>query len=84
MLKVFPNPAKNELNIQIPTSLRAKQSNLCVYNSMGQEISILRQAQDDISVKGSTKIDVSNYPKGVYFLMLEGNNQTWKGKLIVD
>ncbi len=57
-LKVYPNPAVNELNVV----LTSENSTVTVYNSLGMIV-------DEVTVTGNThKFDVSSYASGIYFV----------------
>ncbi len=57
-LKVYPNPAVNELNVV----LTSENSTVSIYNSVGQKM-------DQVLVSGSEyKFDISNYTAGIYFV----------------
>ncbi len=73
IISVYPNPAKNMLNIV------AGDSNFeySLINGMGQEI-VKGTAQ------GIQQINVSNMAKGVYFLRLTAGTQTSIEKIVVE
>ncbi len=57
-LKVYPNPAVNELNVV----LNAENSTVSIYNGVGQKM-------DEAVVFGSEyKFDISSYAAGIYFV----------------
>jgi hypothetical protein len=57
-LKVFPNPAVDELNVVLP----APDATVRIYNSMGQKI-------EEISVIGTEhRFNISGYASGLYFV----------------
>lgn len=58
-IKVWPNPAKNILNIRSSNS-NVELNSINVYNALGQII-ITKQINDLI-----TTLDISNYPTGIY------------------
>jgi len=60
---VYPNPAKDDLNIKIPFS-NAKM-NIEILDNLGKSI-----LQKSISNQNS-KIDVSKYNPGIYFMKIE-------------
>ncbi|MCE3279850.1 MAG: C-terminal target protein [Bacteroidetes bacterium] len=68
ILKVYPNPAKYQLNITVNNSLN---SQIVFTNVLGQEI----QRISAIPVTGKIQIDVSQFPKGIYFISLESKNE---------
>ena len=57
-LKLYPNPAVNELNVV----LTSENSTVSIYNSVGQKM-------DQVVVSGSEyKFDISSYAAGIYFV----------------
>ncbi len=57
-LKVYPNPAVNELNVV----LNAENATVSIYNSVGQKMA-------QVVVSGSEyKFDISGYAAGIYFV----------------
>lgn len=73
-ISIYPNPAKNKLNIVIPNLLNLDGS-YQIYNTLGQVI-----ATRKISTQNDLSIDVSNLSNGVYMinLTLEGQNKVLK------
>ncbi|MEZ4908411.1 MAG: T9SS type A sorting domain-containing protein [Saprospiraceae bacterium] len=55
---VYPNPATNELNIQLPDD---KSGEFIVFNIFGQAI-------DKVNIIGNGKLNTSQYPAGIYIL----------------
>ncbi len=63
-IKVYPNPAMNELNVTFVTP----NANVVIYNSLGSKI-------EELKANGTqVRFDVSKYPHGVYFVKV--NNET--------
>ncbi len=57
-LKVYPNPAVNELNVVLNT----ENTTVSIYNSVGQKMA-------QVVVSGSEyKFDISSYAAGIYFV----------------
>jgi hypothetical protein len=57
-LKLYPNPAVNELNIV----LTEENSTISIYNSLGQRVEV-------VNVSGTEyRLDVSSYERGIYFV----------------
>lgn len=73
-IKVFPNPATDELTIDI-SQLKAPVQNMTVYNNVGQLID-----SQKISGNGWQNLNLSNYPIGKYILKI----QTEKGIVISE
>jgi hypothetical protein len=57
-LKVYPNPAINELNIVLPQ----EAGSVSIFNSVGARMDEISVGSDVVSV------DISNYPSGIYFV----------------
>jgi len=68
----YPNPVKNELNLNLNTGLRLKQVN--IYNIQSQYL---------YSVKTS-KIDITNLPSGMYFFEVETNQGKSSKKIVIE
>jgi hypothetical protein len=59
---VFPNPARNTVNVIFEANLGVK--NITIYNLIGKAISVYK-------VNGtSAKLDIENIPSGIYFIRL--------------
>lgn len=60
-LKVYPNPAVNELTVELETG----DGTVSIYNSVGQKM-------DQVVVSGNMyKFDISSYAAGIYFVKTE-------------
>lgn len=73
---IYPNPAKNTLNIKIKNSIEV--SSLSIYNNLGQLIMLIS------NVKDNNTIDVSNLKTGNYFIKLITDKAISTGKFIKD
>lgn len=60
---IYPNPATRELNIQSETPIEG----ISLYNLLGK----CMYAKTSFGPEGWVKIDVSNYPDGLYFLNVQ-------------
>jgi len=73
-LNIYPNPASNILNIHLISN--SETVNLKVYNILGRII-------DEFDVDGmNTQIDLSNYPKGLYYVGADNGKQNILKKFI--
>jgi len=76
---VYPNPSDARYNLKI-TNITGKMD-MSIMDITGQ---ILRQeAVNSVSGLYKTEIDLSTYPKGVYFLRLQGDNISKVERLIL-
>jgi len=75
---IYPNPSKNVFNIKFsePTGF-----NLNITNLTGQVI--ISEAKID-SHQNAYKLNMSNYPSGIYFLNIESNGKNITKKLILN
>jgi hypothetical protein len=74
-LKIFPNPSSDIIHITLNTNHSAVslvsgfQQSLVIYDIFGRE-------QDEIIISSGervVKVNISNYPPGVYVAMIESN-----------
>ncbi len=71
-IKIYPNPVTDKLFIDIPDNVKVKKA--LILNCNGETIEIRQELF-------SSQIDVSTYPKGAYFVIIESTNgeiQTFK------
>lgn len=76
-LDVFPNPAKESLHISLPSGIDLYQVKLV--NVLGAVV-----YDEKIVNKENTVINLSNKPKGVYFLTVIANNEKVTKKIILE
>ncbi|MFC5271026.1 PKD domain-containing protein [Adhaeribacter terreus] len=62
LIKIYPNPAKNYLQVEIPAT--EKVTTIQLINSIGQVIA--KQKPD----AGTTRLNVANLPAGIYFVKI--------------
>lgn len=76
VFSVFPNPARDEINISI---LRKplKIEKLYITNLLGQRVLEVNATED-----GNQRINISQLPKGMYQLTLQGADQTYSAKFL--
>ncbi len=63
-IAIYPNPATDIVNI-----VSQNDSELAIYNATGKEVKRIRTNE------GSTSIDISDLPNGMYFIVVNGNAQ---------
>lgn len=74
-VKLFPNPTRDQLNIEIPASIKSDAS-FTIFNTLGQEVD-----------KGilTNSINVGMLKSGSYYLQIKDGFQQWMGKFeLVD
>lgn len=77
-LSAFPNPASDQLHIQHPT---ARAATLMITNSQGQLVHLQDLPNQDM---GTTTINVSQWPSGVYWLQLFSEGGTEQLGVVVE
>lgn len=75
--KVFPNPAKNTLQIEV-SNLNGEEMETRITDITGKTV-----YNKNISVS-STTIDVSDMPKGMYFISFKNKVSNYTQKLIIE
>jgi hypothetical protein len=73
-LMIYPNPAQEYVNI----IYTGKHFNYTLYNNLGQLIS------EGNNLENLGPINVSQFTKGVYMLVIINNNETVRKKLVID
>ncbi|HTN16125.1 MAG TPA: T9SS type A sorting domain-containing protein, partial [Chitinophagaceae bacterium] len=63
---IFPNPAKQEINVAINQTILDKNTSVFIYNTMGQ----LLQTEKTEQAKSYININISALPPSVYFCTL--------------
>ena len=72
---LYPNPANKELYVSFNNK---HDVNLSIFNALGEKIYQRK------NFKSATKIDVSNFKSGIYFLTLEDGENLMKTKFVVE
>lgn len=72
--RVYPNPVKNELNINSSSSLK----NVKIINAVGQEVM-------NVKVSGNSyRVNTSSYKNGIYFVQIESEKGLSVKKFVVS
>ncbi|MFC2100981.1 LamG-like jellyroll fold domain-containing protein [Bacteroidota bacterium] len=80
-LQIFPNPGSTELTILI-TDIDNSTFQIAIYNSLGELITNKNWNNYLPDNCFTDKIDISNYPKGVYYLKITSANNFFIRKFI--
>ncbi len=72
-VRIFPNPARETIAIDLPFSGGAEQE-INIYNIAGMQVLSLQSRQKSITV------DIRNLPAGVYFVRISGSSLVCTGK----
>ena len=76
-LNIFPNPTLGELTIESTKKL----NNITVLNSEGKRVIIL---DNNSTFEKQTKIDLSPFTKGLYYIQIKLNNQLINHRIILQ
>ena len=68
-LNLFPNPASSNITLSLPLTF-SSSTNVRIYNALGQFV-VEQQAQAGMNV-----FDISNLPKGMYYLVATSEQQS--------
>ena len=77
-LSLYPNPATNTITIEFDDMEDVSQANVLVLNQSGQMIHVKPVIQDN-----KIKINISNFPNGLYFLSIRTENNNVTRKIVV-
>ena len=69
--KVFPNPASQQVNLLFPEPIKSQDATLELRNASGQ---LLQQIPVQIG-QNQLQLNISQYPRGMYFYQLRQQNQ---------
>ena len=75
---VSPNPASTSITIEIPKEQQNMLNNIFIYNSVGSLV--WRRSISDALVN----IDISSFPKGIYFVKMINNKNVKTEKIIIQ
>ena len=82
-LRVYPNPVDGDvLYFEVGSGYAGQQGRILFYNTLGQVV--LGRENSRIFSKGKNKIDVSNLPGGVYFVVVEIGGERVVEKVVVN
>jgi hypothetical protein len=78
-IEVFPNPASQFLNIKFENNL-SDPFQINIIDNLGRHI----YSNSKNEVISLLSIDVSNFPKGLYFILLKSENSFMTKKIIIE
>jgi hypothetical protein len=77
-LLLFPNPAKNDLNIALDQVRIDKDASVSIYNNMGQLVMLQQGFADPLNIK----LDISQLPVSVYLCVLKSGNEQYNSVFV--
>ena len=75
IFNVYPNPTSDYLTIDFSNELSDGITSILIYNSNGEKIEDVFNNKTVKKEKNFVKLNVSNYPKGNYFILIESNGE---------
>lgn len=81
-LSIYPNPAKDQINLTYSPLNEVQQANIYLTNVVGEKVLEVYQGSMN---KQEYKffIDSSNLPKGIYFLSIDGSDRRISRKVVI-
>ena len=76
-IKIYPNPTNGLVMIEGISAIK----NITVINSIGNQ---LLQVENNNYETSSTKLDLSTFTKGIYFIRIEENNQIANYRIVLQ
>ena len=77
-INVYPNPAKNQINISIKDGIMESPVCVSIYDILGKVI------YNEFSSKNKITINSSDWASGLYTLRLEQNEKSIYKKIIIE
>ncbi|MDG2343339.1 MAG: M43 family zinc metalloprotease [Flavobacteriales bacterium] len=78
---VFPNPARNELNVSFNLLSQITNASVLLVDALGREIKTINNASLNIGHNQFT-VDLSSYPSGFYFVKIDSQERKLITKFI--
>ncbi len=75
-IKIYPNPAKENLIIELMESKISQRTTISIYNIQGQ---LCRQI---ISNQSKTEVDIKDLSAGIYIIKVNNDKETLQGKFV--
>jgi hypothetical protein len=77
--KIYPNPNTGKFKIEIPPESTNK-INVEIYSLLGEKIF----EKSDLNQPGSNEIDISEFPKGIYFVKVRDGEKSYSQKVVME
>lgn len=72
LIQISPNPSRDEVQVNIPTGAYFQ-----VYNTAGQ-------IQASGEMNGQNRLDLREWPRGMYWIVAQDGQQRWVGKIVKE
>ena len=80
-IKVYPNPAKHNLTIELPSNIDVEVTSITIFNLLGQTV-LKDKGQNNQTL--TIPLDISRLENGIYIISLQTNVGDWNGKFIKE
>ena len=80
IVSVYPNPTKGKFQLKITDSQFANNFNLEIYDVRGERVYVA----SNLKQQTLTNFDLSDFPKGMYFVKLNDGVFIYKKKVVVQ
>ncbi len=77
-IKIIPNPAQSQITLEFDLT-EIPIASIEIKNSLGQTVKTINNMAFS---KNEIKIDINEFPKGLYFVQLRGENKIWSTKFV--
>ncbi len=82
-LSIYPNPAKELINLSYQPSAELSQSSIYITNIVGEKVKVVYEGS--LSKKEyKFQIDSSELPKGIYFMTIDGDSERVSRKIVIQ
>lgn len=78
-LKIWPNPARHQVNIQLNNQPSSTNASLELFDRNGRNM-----FKQNMTTTSLIQLDVSSYPKGIYLIKLTTSEGSYTEKLIIQ
>lgn len=75
-ISIYPNPTKGTINVEIKT-IKSEKIRIDIYNQTSQRV-----LESFTNIENFKVINLSSYPAGVYIIIINTTNYTYKQKII--
>jgi hypothetical protein len=80
-IAIQPNPASNDLQIQLPTTFSGSQVTVLVSDNLGR---VVLKSNADLHVDKTLDLNISNLKKGIYQVTVKSDSQTSSARLVKE
>lgn len=74
---LYPNPTEGNVYFKVDNSLSSSKGSVAVYNVVGSKIT-----EKAFNTMANASIDLSSYPKGIYFINIKVDEYTYQAKVL--